>query len=255
MSTVAIQRGNGPAEENRRDIVRVYVWELPVRVTHWLIVLSIVLLSVTGIYIGHPFINVAGPAGDHFLLGWVRAIHSYSAIVFTLSVLSRVVWMFRGNRYARWDKFIPVARRRWRGLWAALRFYLFNLRKPPGFIGHNPLAGLTYVLVFALYVLMIATGFALYSSGAHVDSPMRAFKFLIPLLGGLQTARLLHHIGMWLLLGFAVHHVYSALLMSVVEGNATTESILSGHKFVPREDLVYSGYRFVDRKDVPDANV
>ena len=30
------------------DIARVYVWQVPVRVTHWLIALSIVVLSVTG---------------------------------------------------------------------------------------------------------------------------------------------------------------------------------------------------------------
>jgi hypothetical protein len=50
-----------------------------------------------------------------------------------------------------------------------------------------------------------------------------------------------------------VHHIYSAVLMSIVEANATVESIFSGTKFVPREDLVYSGYRFVDRQEVPDA--
>jgi Ni/Fe-hydrogenase 1 B-type cytochrome subunit len=62
-------------------------------------------------------------------------------------------------------------------------------------------------------------------------------------------ARWLHHGFMWMLIGFAAHHVYSAVLMSQVEANATVESIFSGYKFVPREDLVYSGYRFIDRKD------
>ena len=52
---------------------------------------------------------------------------------------------------------------------------------------------------------------------------------------------------MWTLWCFAVHHIYSAVLMSQVEANATVESIFSGHKFVPQEDLVYSGYRFIDR--------
>ena len=41
---------------------------------------------------------------------------------------------------------------------------------------------------------------------------------------------------MWLLLGFVVHHVYSAMLMSQVERTATMESIFSGYKFMPRED-------------------
>ena len=38
------------------NLVRVYVWEWPVRVTHWLIVGSILVCSVTGLYIGSPFL-------------------------------------------------------------------------------------------------------------------------------------------------------------------------------------------------------
>jgi Ni/Fe-hydrogenase 1 B-type cytochrome subunit len=159
--------------------------------------------------------------------------------------------MFLGNRYSTWDKFIPVARRQRAGLIPTLRFYLFLLRKPPGFVGHNPLAGMAYVLVFGLYLIAITTGLALYATSVHVDSPLRIFTSLAPLFGGLQTARWIHHATMWLLLGFAVHHVYSSLLMSQVEQNATVESIFSGYKFVSKEDLVHSGYRFTEREGAP----
>ena len=37
-----------------------YVWEWPVRLTHWFNMLAIVVLSVTGYYIGHPYYG----AGD-----------------------------------------------------------------------------------------------------------------------------------------------------------------------------------------------
>ena len=123
------------------EIVHVYVWEVPVRVTHWLIALSIVVLSATGLYIGDPFLIVPGQAREHFVMGWMKVIHGYTAYVFIASVLARVIWMFTGNKYAHWDKFIPVHPSRRRGLWPTLRFYLFALRKPPGFVGHNPLAG------------------------------------------------------------------------------------------------------------------
>lgn len=231
-----------------RDLVRVYVWQLPVRVAHWLIVGSIVVLSVTGFYIGAPFISVPGPAGQRFVMGTMKVVHFWAAIVFTLSVAARLVWMFTGNKYARWDKFLPVPARRRRGLWPTVKFYLFVLRKPPGFVGHNPVAGLAYTAVFGLYAVMILTGLALYGASAHVESPLRVFAGLAPWLGGLQTARWAHHVVMWLLIGFAVHHVYSAMLMSTVEQNATMESIFSGYKFVPREDLIHSGYRFQPRR-------
>jgi hypothetical protein len=38
--------------------------------------------------------------------------------------------------------------------------------------------------------------------------------------------------------------------MSQVEARGTVESMASGYKFVPREDLVYSGYRYFAKKDV-----
>ncbi len=234
------------------DIVRVYVWEAPVRITHWLIALSIAVLSVTGIYIGHPFITVSGPAREHFVMGWAKVIHGYTAYVFIAAVVARLIWMFTGNRYAHWDKFVPVHASRRRGIWPTLKFYLFALRKPPGFVGHNPVAGATYTLIFCLYFVAIATGLAMRGPSADVGSPLRWFASLAPLFGGLQTARWIHHVVMWLLLGFTVHHVYSGVLMSTIEANATMESIFSGYKFVPREDLEFSGYRFVNRRGQVD---
>jgi Ni/Fe-hydrogenase 1 B-type cytochrome subunit len=214
-------------------LVRVYVWELPVRLTHWGIALSIFVLAFTGFYIGRPFLVVPGEARFHFVMGTVKAIHFYAAIVFAIAVLSRIAWMFLGNRYARWNQLLPVSAERLREWWQALAFYLFLRREPPPVVGHSPLAGAAYSVVFLLYLLMIATGFALYSASAALDSPMRVFDFLVPLLGGLQTARWIHHVSMWLLLGFFVHHLSSALLMSILERTGVLDSIFSGYKYLP----------------------
>jgi Ni/Fe-hydrogenase 1 B-type cytochrome subunit len=248
MSDAALPAPVPAVEPGRSDIVRVYVWEAPVRITHWLIVFAIAALSVTGLYIGTPFITVPGPAGQRFVMGWAKVLHAYAAYTFIGAVLVRVIWMFTGNKYAHWDKFVPVHASRRRGLWPTTRFYLFALRKPPGFVGHNPVAGATYTLVFGLYFLAILTGLLLRGAGADVGSVLRWLDPLVPVFGGLQTVRWIHHVVMWLLLGFGVHHVYSGVLMSTIEANATMESIFSGYKFVPREDLEFSGYRFINRR-------
>jgi Ni/Fe-hydrogenase 1 B-type cytochrome subunit len=214
------------------DLDRVYVWELPVRLTHWAIALSIFVLAFTGYYIGRPFIAVPGEARFAFVMGTVKAIHFYAAIVFTVAMLSRIVWMFVGNEYARWDQLLPVSAARWRVMWGTFRYYVFLRRDPPAVTGHNPLAGVLYTLVFLINLAMIVTGLALYSTSASLDSPLRAFGFLVPLIGGLQTARWIHHVGMWLLLGFFVHHIASALLWSIIERTGTMESIFSGVKFI-----------------------
>jgi Ni/Fe-hydrogenase 1 B-type cytochrome subunit len=239
--TAAVQPGRAPRlglqridpEVDTPAREHVYVWDLVVRATHWLIASSIAVLSVTGVYIGRPFLSVSGPAGDHFVMGWMRVVHSYAAIVFSLAVAARLVWMFRGPATARWDQFIPIARARRRDMVETFEFYMLLRKRPPPGVGHNPLAGASYAVVFLLYLLMIATGLSLYGASASVDSYMRAFGALAPMFGGAQTARWIHHATMWLLLGFTVHHVYSALLTARVEKNGTIDSIFSGYKYLP----------------------
>jgi Ni/Fe-hydrogenase 1 B-type cytochrome subunit len=233
MRTTGITAGTAPPPE----LIRTYVWESPVRVAHWLVFFSLGVLVFTGIYMGSPFLVSPGASEQRFVMGTVKAVHSYAAIVFTLSVLARIVWMFLGNEYASWRELIPVARGRRSGVRSMLSFYLFVRPEPVTFIGHNPLAGATYSIVFLVYLLMTATGFALYSTSAPVDSHMRVFRCLLPLFGGAQSTRWLHHAGMWLLLGFVVHHVYSAVMMAMVEKKGTLESIFSGYKFFTRADL------------------
>lgn len=244
--------GIEPYPVEQKCLMNVYVWELPVRLAHWLIFGSIAVLSVTGLYIGRPFLTSPPESANAFYMGTAKAIHFWAAWVFIASVLVRVIWMFVGNKYARWDKFVPVRESRYRGIIPTLRFYLFARRKPPGFIGHNPVAGLAYTVVYLLFFIQILTGLALYGMSASVDSPIKMFAALLPLFGGAQAAHFIHHIIMWLLWGFAAHHVWSAVLMSTEEANATIESIFSGHKFVEPEDIIYSGYRFKSREDIPE---
>ncbi|HXZ59445.1 MAG TPA: Ni/Fe-hydrogenase, b-type cytochrome subunit [Steroidobacteraceae bacterium] len=210
---------------------RVYVWELPVRLAHWLLFFSILTLAATGYYIGHPFISAPGAASAHFIMGTMRSVHLYASIVFTLAALVRVYWAFAGNHYARWSELIPVSRRRWRSFKQAFLFYTFLSRESVDYLGHNALAGLTYAGIFFVYFVMIATGFALYTVYAPPSSPMQWFGFLIPLFDGLQVARLIHHIGMWVILIFVVAHVYFPVLYSLVERNGVFDSIFSGYKF------------------------
>jgi len=213
---------------------RVYVWDLVVRSTHWTIAAAIVILGVTGYYIGHPFVIASGPAGDRFVMGWMRIVHNYAAMAFSLAVLARLVWMFMQRGHANWRQLVPWQRQRRRDLWETIKFYALVRKHPPAHAGHNPLAGSVYALVFLLYLAMMATGLALYSIDR--TSYMRVFSFLLPLLGEAQQVRWLHHVGMWVLGVFLILHLYTATLVSRVEKNGTLESIFSGYKFVAADE-------------------
>src|SRR4030088_565941 len=69
-------------------LVGLYVWELPVRVAHWLIVFTIIVLAITGLYLDRPFL--VGPRQDGFLLATMRFVHEIAGFVFTAALLARV---------------------------------------------------------------------------------------------------------------------------------------------------------------------
>jgi Ni/Fe-hydrogenase 1 B-type cytochrome subunit len=95
---------------------------------------------------------------------------------------------------------------------------------------------MSYVVVFGLYLVMIASGLGLYAVDAGAASSMHGLDVLVAPFGGAQGARWTHHVVMWLLLGFVVHHVYSAVLTAIVERNGTIDSIITGYKWVPRSE-------------------
>lgn len=212
-----------------------YVWEWPVRLTHWINVLTIITLSVTGLYIGNP--NLVVPQSTSFVMGWMREVHFVSAYLFSLSLIVRLLWMFFGNRHASWRVFMPwLSKEGWKHISGTFNYYTFLRKKPPYVVGHNALAAMAYSLVFVLFVVQVVSGFALY---AQYDPAGRWAAVMAPILGlfSNQGLRLTHHMVMWLLIGFAIHHVYSAWLMDVKEKNGTLSSIFGGYKFVDPKDL------------------
>lgn len=210
-----------------------YVWEWPVRICHWVNVLSIVVLSVTGFYIGQPFVAV--PQTSQYVMGWMRFIHFAFAYLFAISMVVRIFWLFVGNKYADWKMLFPWASSGGRkNMWEMFAYYTFISRKVPYAVGHNALAASAYLVVFTLFLVQIFTGFALYAQfdpGGGWDSVVGGMNASF----GSQGLRLTHHLVMWLLISFGIHHVYSAVLMDIKEKNGTVGSIFTGNKFIDPE--------------------
>ena len=216
------------------ELVRTYVWEKPVRIAHWLIFFAIVSLSVTGLYIHRPYLTPSGEAP--FLMARMRFIHEISGFVLIAAFTVRVYWFFKGNFWARWSAYIPIHREQWRGMGAMLEFYLF-LRFEPGHRGgHNPLAALTYFIVYLLIFIEILTGLALYDR--VLGNPVfHQFIGWLPQLIEPQYLRLIHYFLMWVFFAFVIFHVYASVLVSLEEENGLLDSIFSGWKFLPAGEL------------------
>lgn len=225
------EEGGPAAAEGRR---RLYVWQLPVRFTHWLTAACIVVLSVTGGYIADPFL--IPPGGS--VMTTVRTVHIVAAIALLASGLIRTVWLLAGNRFARWSAFIPTTRIQVTEFFRQAGFYLFVRREIPKVLGHNQLAAAAYLVLFFLLLVETITGFALDGLlGAEPGASM--FGWLRELVGP-QAIRLIHHLSMWAILAIALFHVYSCILVDHVERNGLMSSIVSGYKFVTPEEIVES---------------
>jgi Ni/Fe-hydrogenase 1 B-type cytochrome subunit len=231
---------SGPSwsEARTRDAtykpVRIYVWELPVRVSHWFMAGSAAVLGFTGYYMHNPFIISRGQGA--YLMGTVRFIHLMAATLFIGAYLLRFYWAFIGNEWSRWAAFLPVRARQWIGMGRMVRYYTFLQRDMTHHVGHNALAATTYSIIFTVVFLEILTGLALYSFTVS-NSVLTFFIGWLPRLIDIQYLRLFHHLGLYVFLVFVIHHVYSAVLVSWEERNGLIESMFTGYKFVPVAEI------------------
>jgi len=110
-----------------KKIIR--VWDLPIRLFHWLLVLCIAgsLISV----------NLGGNA-----IEW----HAYFGYSILTLLIFRFIWGFIGSKHARFSSFIPTRR--------AILEYLQG--RTVRVLGHNPIGALSvFALLFVLSVQVI----------------------------------------------------------------------------------------------------
>ncbi|HEV8646001.1 MAG TPA: cytochrome b/b6 domain-containing protein [Burkholderiales bacterium] len=111
------------------------VWDLPVRVFHWLLVLLVVSQIVT--------VTIGGNAMEYHALG------GYT--ILTL-VLFRILWGFAGGTHARFGDFV-------RGPKAVARYaHMLIEGTAESHRGHNPLGGWSVVLMLASLLVQAVTG-------------------------------------------------------------------------------------------------
>ena len=234
--------GDADAEDVRsaRRITAVYVYEMPVRLWHWVNAAAIVVLALTGWFIGSPPPSLAyGEASDHFLFGYIRFAHFTAGYVLAIGFVVRIYWAFVGNHHARQLFVLPVWKAEWwKEVVFELKWYAFLENQPKKYVGHNPLAQLAMFLFITLGVLfMIVTGFALYAEGAqagHWSDIM--FGWVIPLFGQSLDVHTFHHLGMWWIIVFVIVHIYVAIREDIMSRQSIVSTMISGHRTFKDDD-------------------
>lgn len=191
------------------------------RIWHWINALSVTVLFMSGLTISnaHPWLYwgewgfspdrawLAVPRfpgwatiPSHYSLAAARDWHVVFAWVFALSLLAFMVAAF-ANGHAVRDLFTRRGEWRWHLFARELRRYLrFDFAHGGGKYG--AIQKLAYALIiFVLLPLMIASGMAI-SPGMDA-----AWPILPDLFGGRQSARSVHFLAAFALLGFTIVHV------------------------------------------------
>jgi Ni/Fe-hydrogenase 1 B-type cytochrome subunit len=220
------------------QISRVYVWQLPVRFYHWINALSIVVLVVTGYLIGSPpALQSGSEASFGYWFGTVRFVHFLAAFIFFFNFVYRIYWGFVGNRYARWNNFIPYRKEQFQEVKDVLKVDIFQRSvQPLESVGHNAMAGITYFISFIAFLFQCITGFGMYAAMSKAALPA-LFAWIVPLMGGDFAVRQLHHVMMWFFILFSMVHVYLVFYHDYIEARGVTSSMVGGWKFVEKHKL------------------
>jgi len=225
-----------------KNFKRVYVWEIPVRIFHWINVLSITTLTITGFIIANPPAILSNiEATDLHTFGLVRFAHFAAAYIFFSNMILRIYWSFVGNQFASWKAFWPFSKKMWNNFIHVLKIdiLLFNEDEEDlsnVSIGHNSVASMSYIALFLLGLIQVFTGFALYADMSTWGLP-KLFYWVIPLLGGEFITRTVHHITMWGFILFSIVHVYLVFYHDWLEGRGEVSSMFGGYKFVRRKRI------------------
>lgn len=145
---------------------KILVWDLPVRLGHWLMVGGFALAWATGDSESWRLVHV-------FAGSTVMAVAAY-----------RLLWGVVGSRHARFAEFV-------RGPRQAVAYLKSLLQaRPPHYAGHNPAAGLAIVGLLALALASGASGWLTYQEigGEWLEE---AHEFLTGLMLALVGVHLL----------------------------------------------------------------
>jgi thiosulfate reductase cytochrome b subunit len=184
---------------------RAIIHPWPLRLTHWLNVVAIVMMIGSGwqIYDASPLFGFSFP--QVITIGqWLGAGIAWHLAFMWLLVANGLVYFIWSAASGHFRKFFPIRPRAvWQDLTAALKFHL------PHEVGvYNAVQKLLYLGVLFAGVVIVISGLAIWK-------PVQLW-FICDLLGGYVVARYVHFFAMAAIVGFLVIHLLLVLMVPKV---------------------------------------
>ena len=182
------------------------VWDLPLRLFHWTLVLAVAGAAFTGFLLPATWLN------QHVFFGTAIAA----------LVLFRLVWGFTGSSFSRFASFafspatvLAYARDQWRG-------------RTGHFLGHNPLGAAMIAALLLCLAIIVVTGL-MTLGGEEKQGPLRA---LVSYANG-QLLRGVHQAAAFGLLAMIAAHLAGVIFESRRENTNLALAMLTGIKQAP----------------------
>jgi cytochrome b len=187
--------------------LRVRVWDVPVRVVHWALVALI------------AYSWWSGKEG-----GMTMTWHMWSGYAILTLVLFRIVWGFVGSTHARFRDFLYAPK--------AMVAYTRTLtgRRAAVYAGHNPVGGLSAILMLLSMLVQAATG--LFSNDDILtEGPL--YRYITKETSDWLTT--IHNYNFYVLLTLAAIHIVAVLYYWIYKRENLVVPMVTGYKRLPRE--------------------
>ena len=180
---------------------RVRVWDLPLRLFHWLLAISVFALIITG--------NVGG---------WLMDWHMRFGIFVLSLLIFRVLWGFFGGTWSRFSQFVYSP--------ASLIAYRRGQSPAMHRAGHTPLGSLSVFALLLVLLLQVVSGLmtddAIFFAGpwvAVVSDPMIEW-----------ASRYHKDLGKFVVLGLVILHLLTLVVYKIFFKETLVAAMIHGNK-------------------------
>jgi cytochrome b len=183
------------------NMTTIRLWDLPVRLFHWLLVLAVVGAIVTT--------KLGG--------SWMAWHERFGLLVVGLLAF-RIVWGFLGSSYARFTRFV-------RGPGAIMAYLKGRWQG----VGHNPLGALSVLALIGLFGFQAVTGL-------FANDEIAFYGPLYPLVSSDLSGTFSgwHRQTEWYLYGLVALHVAAVMFYTHVRKDNLLKPMITGTKVVPQ---------------------
>lgn len=182
---------------------KVRVWDLPTRLFHWLLVVAIVGLVITG--------NVGG--------NWMTWHFRFGYLVMALLVF-RILWGFVGGYWSRFAQFVYSP--------SQLFAYLKGQGQPHHDVGHSPTGALSVFALLAVLIAQVGTGLISDDEIAFIG-PLARF---VSTDFSLQATWYHKEVGKAVLIGLVVLHILALVYYRYAKKKALVPAMVTGDKLL-----------------------